>query len=180
MRNAETQIACLAWGSLVWDSRDLPIRGEWHTDGPRLPIEFARQSSDGRITLVIVENVAPVQTLWAPLDVASLAEAIAALADREGSSSRYIGRWPLQQYEVYPQSAVIEDWATQRGLAGVVWTALPCGMEDRRGELPSLPELKSYLSKLDDATRAEAAKYIFNAPGQIQTPYRQSLERALS
>jgi hypothetical protein len=129
---------------------------------------------------VIVENDAPVQTLWAPLDVASLAQAIAVLADREGSSSRYIGRWPLQQDETYPQSAVIEEWAIERGIDGVVWTALPSGMIDRRGELPSLAELQSYLSKLDDANRAEAAKYVFNAPPQIQTPYRQRLEQALS
>jgi hypothetical protein len=53
-------------------------------------------------------------------------------------------------------------------------------MKDRRGELPSLAELQCHLSNLDDATRAEAAKYIFNAPAQIQTPYRRSLEQALS
>ena len=180
MPNADKQIACLAWGSLVWDTRNLPIHGEWHTDGPLLPIEFARQSSGDRITLVIVEDVAPVKTLWAPLNVASLAQAIAVLADREGSSSRYIGRWPLQQNEAYPQSAVIGEWAIERGIDAVVWTALPCGMKDRRGEFPSLAELQSYLSKLSDENRAEAAKYIFNAPAQIQTPYRPSLEQALS
>lgn len=180
MPSADKQIACLAWGSLVWDTRNLPIRGEWHTDGPLLPIEFARESSRDRITLVIVEDVAPVKTLWAPLEVASLAQAIAALADREGSSSRYIGRWPVQQDEAYPQSAVIGDWASERGIDGVVWTALPCGMKEKRGELPSLAELRSYLSKLDDSSRAEAAKYIFEAPAQIQTSYRKRLEQALS
>ena len=173
-------IACLGWGSLIWDSRSLPLGGEWHKDGPCLPLEFARQSSGDRITLVIVEGLAPVVTLWALLEVTTLAQAIAALADREGSPPRYIGRWPSQQGEAYPQSAVIAEWAVERGIEGVVWTALPCGMTERRGELPSLAELQSHLSNLDDGSRAEAAKYIFNAPAQIQTPYRPSLEQAVS
>lgn len=28
-------IAILAWGSLVWDKRDLPIQGEWQPGEPR-------------------------------------------------------------------------------------------------------------------------------------------------
>jgi hypothetical protein len=44
------RIACVGWGSLVWDPRDLPVKGAWRPDGPRLPIEFARQSDNGRLT----------------------------------------------------------------------------------------------------------------------------------
>lgn len=36
------------WGSLVRDQRNLPVQGVWHHDGPALPIEFARESGDGR------------------------------------------------------------------------------------------------------------------------------------
>jgi hypothetical protein len=54
-------IACIGWGSLIWDMRNLNVDGNWHADGPLLPIEFARQSRDGRITLVIVQGFAPVR-----------------------------------------------------------------------------------------------------------------------
>jgi hypothetical protein len=56
-------IACIGWGSLIWDKCDLDVDGEWRSDGPMLPVEFACQSSDGRITLVLVNGFQPVPTL---------------------------------------------------------------------------------------------------------------------
>ena len=71
---------CLGWGSLIWDqcrAAELPTRGCWHKDGPFLPIEFARVSSNGRLTLVIMPDAKLVPVQWAKLDVDSLDEAIA-------------------------------------------------------------------------------------------------------
>jgi hypothetical protein len=38
-----------------------PVASDWLHDGPELPVEFARQSSDGRITLVVTPGVAPIR-----------------------------------------------------------------------------------------------------------------------
>lgn len=40
------KIVVLGWGSLIWNPGDLKINSEWQKDGPTLPIEFARVSSD--------------------------------------------------------------------------------------------------------------------------------------
>lgn len=59
-------IVYLGWrGALIWDSRSLPALGEWEADGPDLPVEFARETSGARMTLVIVDQPTPVPTLWA-------------------------------------------------------------------------------------------------------------------
>jgi hypothetical protein len=57
-------IACLGWGSLVWNPGDLPISSAWRSDGPTIPVEFTRQSDNGRITLVITDAAPEVAVLW--------------------------------------------------------------------------------------------------------------------
>lgn len=170
-------IACLGWGSLVWDPRELPIAGEWSADGPSLPLEFARESRDGRMTLVIVEHDAPVPTFWVALAVDSLDEAVDALMAREGVPSRgSIGRWPSRA-RAHRRSEAIGRWAAAKGLDGVVWTDLQPGFGTRRGAIPSLDAVIRHLETLQADARGMAARYIVNAPAQIVTPYRAALQR---
>ena len=94
-------IACLGWGSLVWDPRELPIQRTWFQDGPLIQVEFVRQSRDGRITLVIEKTVPPVRSLWAIMDTKELSIAREALCDREGiprkNEKEHIGSWSVGQ-----------------------------------------------------------------------------------
>ena len=84
------KIACIGWGSLIWNPRNLKIRQKWFEDGPLLPIEFARQSGDKRITLVIEEKSDPIRTLWALMSVNDIKEAKESLRKREGCSEEKI------------------------------------------------------------------------------------------
>ena len=61
------RIAVIGWGSLLWSPRTLPLAGTWSSDGPVLPIEFARISVDGRLTLIIEDGAKPIATYHAPL-----------------------------------------------------------------------------------------------------------------
>lgn len=173
------RIACLGWGSLVWDPRSLPLESGWFRDGPLLPIEFARESSDGRITLVIAEVPNDVQALWAVLASADLEAAIRALAHREdmqGTLIQRIGFWTAEAGSAHEETTVIGRWATGVGLDGVVWTALKPGFRGDRGLVPSEAEVLRYLRELPDGRRKAAELYVRNAPLQIVTPYRKRIE----
>lgn len=178
------RIACLGWGSLTWDPRSLRVdllNKPWHPDGPALPIEFARQSRDGRITLVIISEGTAVSTLWAEMDVACLDEARSNLLDREwpgGNSRDVVGFWSPVRHDNALYADIIGDWARERGLAGVVWTKLPAQFH-RKIRVPSESEVVDYLRGLRGDAAQRAEEYVRRTPRQIATPYRRAIETAL-
>jgi hypothetical protein len=177
-REDAMEIACLGWGSLIWDPRELPVRGKWFEDGPMLPIEFARQSRDGRMTLVIAKVAYSVRTLWTLMSVRDLDEAKLALADREGiekdNVARSIGFWDSATSKSHGQAAAaIEIWARNTNLDGAVWTDLQSGFLDKRGPLPAYNEVLDHLKALPYERKKVAEEYIRKAPAQIDTEYRR-------
>ena len=174
-----TNIACLGWGSLIWCPRDLPIRSNWFDDGPLIPLEFARQSKDERITLVIVRRARPVQSLWALMDSNNLECAREKLRVREGNTNtKYIGHWSRgsQSPDEIPE---LREWAHARNIDSVVWTALPPKFEGQNRRLPSVEDVLGHLQELPDAQREKAKEYIRRAPRQIDTAYRRRIETEL-
>ena len=172
-------IACLGWGSLVWDSQDLPVNRSWCEDGPMLPLEFARESADGRLTLVIVDQAPPVQTLWSPIDAINMGEAVSLLRAREKAGwLGSIGRWP-ETTRAHRYSERIGAWAAAKGLNGVIWTDLKAGLRSTRGVVPSLGDLLACIDGMDQPVARAAEEYVRRAPAQIATPYRAALRQRL-
>lgn len=173
-------IACLGWGSLIWDPRELPILRTWFEDGPLLPIEFARESDDGRITLVLAEDQGLVRSRWALMNVADQASAREALRGREGIPSEnlheHVGLWVRDTVANGFCAEAIAEWGGGLGLDAVVWTALPPGMHDAPGIVPHTDQIITHLQGLDPAASLRAEEYVRRAPIQVDTPVRRSLE----
>lgn len=173
-------IACLGWGSLVWDPRELPLRGAWFQDGPLLPIEFARQSRDGRLTLVLVPRYpTKVRSLWGLLSSESVQEARDALQQREDvpdtNKEAHIKAWSAGDPPPadFPE---ISMWSEHLALDAVVWTGLPPKV-GRREVLPNADEAVEHLRGLAHEQRRNAERYVRMTPIQVDTPYRRRFEK---
>lgn len=174
-------IACLGWGSLVWDPRTLAIQRQWLEDGPMIRVEFLRRSNNGRITLVLDSSASPVRSLWAIMDATDMETAVEALRDREGvfkqNSERDIGRWVSG--DASPANVLgLPEWAKARELDGVVWTALRHKFDSL--ETPATgDQIATYLAGLTGRVREDAENYVRRVPPQIDTPYRHIIEERL-
>jgi hypothetical protein len=184
--------AVLAWGSLVWDPRDLQTAAEFAPNGPLLPIEFCRISADGRLTLAIDETFGATCTTYsAPSALESLDAAIENLRLREGMPNALeVGFVELssgKQSDIalqrHPEAvATIAAWATSNGYDAAIWTALASNFDqpDKGAEPFSVTAAVRYLEGMegqDAAKFARALAYIRNAPPKIETPVRDEVAK---
>jgi hypothetical protein len=176
-------IVCIGWGSLIWDRRNLDVDGLWRVDGPMLPVEFARQSSDGRITLVLGRGFAPVPALWSVFNTRDLAEARESLRVREdiprSRAAESIAQWRRGEHASAEPETTIPGWAAARNLEAAVWTNLRPKFAGTNGRIPTESEVVAYLRTLEGQARAAAEEYVRCAPRQIATAYRRAIEKAL-
>ena len=176
-----TTIACLGWGSLVWDPRELAIQRQWFDDGPLINVEFARQSQDGRMTPVLVSTEKLVRSLWAVMDPVDLASAKTDLRKREGipekNEAKHIGSWSVGQ--AAPTLILgLAEWTVAHGVAHVVWTNLPPKFKGTE-TTPSAEQVVPYLGALTGAQREVAERYVRFTPRQVDTAYRRRIKAAL-
>jgi len=168
------KIAFLGWGSLIWDIGVLKIKGCWKTDGPFLPIEFARISMDGRLTLVLYPGASRVQTLWALSAYNDLKQAIENLACREKTSMNNIGFVNIMDNSSRCNAVpnilpTIQCWAREKKLDAVVWTDLPSNFKEEEKKELNEDNVIEYLRTLKGETLHNAKTYICKAPKQTKT-----------
>ncbi len=180
MQAGYVKIAIIGWGYLIWDPLGMDLEPEWHTDGPLLPVEFARFSSGPRLLPVLVGG-APLQpTLWTFSRKASVLSAAADLAVREGVWTHDIGYWARAEDMGHSHGieAVIRDWVVSKGLDGAVWRAVEPNLPDLTPGLASEQVRLDYLRELVATGCAAAAKEFFErTPAQIRTPFRQRVQQ---
>lgn len=184
------KIAVLAWGSLVWDPRDLMTARTFAANGPLLPVEFCRISEDGRLTLAIDEDVGAVCTTYSAESAHDdLDRAIENLRAGEGTNARDVGFAELASgresgvaLERHPQVvATIAAWAASNGYDAAIWTALKSNFDEwgKAGEPFSVTAAIRYLEKLEaeEARFARALAYIRSAPPAVETPVRDEVAK---
>lgn len=182
-------IACIGWGSLLWDPRSLPLREPFREGGPRLPVEFSRVARDGRVTLAIDPEAREIDTYFCRLEVDSVSEAVAALGRRERIEPERHAEWiGLEALGAGEASRGEADRRTrermrvflaQEGLEAVVWTALPRRGSDGRFEAPTTEALLDHLHALDGPARVRAEEYVRRAPAAVDTVRRRAFEASL-
>ncbi|WP_258197774.1 hypothetical protein [Pseudomonas viridiflava] len=175
---ATLNIACLGWGSLLWEPGSLPLAGEWYGDGPALPIEFCRVGDGGELSTAICMNASAVKVSWALLDAPTVQAACAALRAREQIPEQRegaVGSLLVLRTPIGP----LMQWAAERRIDAVVWTALPPRFADIEGRILSANDAVAYLSGLTGDTREHARNYFMRVPEQIDTPYRRIIKRQL-
>ncbi|MGD8106350.1 hypothetical protein ACQE32_06725 [Pantoea sp. FN0302] len=171
-------IACLGWGSLLWKPDPLPVSGEWHADGPWLPIEFSRIGDNGELATAVCLNAPAVQVFWALLAVDTLEQACEALRQREQipqDRNDGVGVLIAQGSPVGP----LAEWAQQRQIDAVIWTALPPRSANNEGLVPTIDDAIAYLRSLEGEKREHARNYLAQVPQQLDTPYRRAISQQL-
>ncbi|UQY45745.1 hypothetical protein [Mixta hanseatica] len=171
-------IACLGWGSLLWKPDPLPVNGEWHADGPLFPIEFSRIGDSGELATAVCLNAPLVQVFWTQLVVDTLEQACEALRQREQIPEERndgVGVLIAQGSAVGP----LTEWAQQRQIDAVIWTALPPRVAHNEGLIPTIDDAIAYLRSLEGEKREHARHYLAQVPQQLDTPYRRAIRQQL-
>lgn len=190
------RIAVLAWGSLIWDRRELAIREDFRPSGPRLSVEFCRVSGDGRLTLVIDEAIgSSCLTYSAASTFGDLDAALQNLWRREGSQDealpknvrthgrvRFVevasGDHSAKAIERHPQAVdAIKVWAQANGYDAAIWTALASNFHEptKAAKLFSVEAAVRYIEALEAPKRDAALGYVRSAPTEVQTPVRAAV-----
>ena len=174
------RIAAIAWGSLVWRPGELQTRGRWRRDGPPLPVEFARRSKDGRLTLVLQASAAEQRTYWVLSKMDSLDAALENLRQREGTTPANIHWARGEQGDRQAGNDIdgrVRLWLEERAdVDAAIWTGLP--PTSPLDGANTVAEAVAYLEQLEGELLERAREYVVKTPAQIQTAVRREMQRS--
>lgn len=180
------KIACIAWGSLLWEPCPLKLASDWRPDGPPLPLEFVRDSDDSDELAIVLHAPAPLMpTYWAELATDDLAAAREMLRRREKirpELPHWVGSLPhggVRSITPGADEARIAGWMKTQGIDAVVWTACPAKFAKVSERAPSAHEALAFLDGLRGEERANAELYVRRVPKEIRTLYRGLFEDRL-
>lgn len=190
------RVGVCAWGSLLWDPRDLKLRGDFLPRGPRLPLEFSRISGPDdrrRLTLVIdEENGASCQSFVALSAFSSLGDAIDNLAAREGLKYREDVGWAVVASGLVSARALrrhpsavraIKEFLEKSDFDAIIWTALPSNFAERQPDRASFSVPQALWVLSDAFSQSEwcaSIEYMQRAPVEVATPLRAAVEVLLA
>ena len=178
------KIACLCWGSLFWNPKELKIQKDsdgnniWYEDGPFLPIEFTRISGDDNVTLIIDDKAKPIQVMWALFETNDIDTAREMLRKRERTIIDNI-HFAIAEEKVDDKiKSTIIQWIKTKEIDMAIWTGLSYSSKTEN-KRPTAEEIIRHLKNLPEEGKIVAEKYIRKAPKQIQTEYRKRIEEEL-
>jgi len=171
------EIIVLGWGSLIWDPGVLNVKfKDWYSFGPKFPIEFARISKDGRLTLVINNDSQDVRVLYNVMDFETIDEAIKNLRLREDTSTKYIGFIDAVENKSNLNNPKIKEaldlWIAVTGYKRIIWTDLPSNFYEKYNKELNLSNVIEYIRTLPPDKLTLAKNYILKTPTQVQTDLR--------
>lgn len=175
------KIVCIAWGSLLWKPGALKLASAWQPGGPRMPLEFTRNSDDSdELALVIDESAALMPTCWAELATGELGSAVGELRQREKISTDH-PEWVGIAFRAPNESgdARVSAWLATQAFDAAIWTALPPKYRGIDGCAPTVEEAVSLLAGMRGQRQKFAEDYIRQVPAAIRTAYRQRFEQEL-
>ena len=143
-----------------------------------MPIEFSRIGDGGELATAICMNAPLLQVWWALLDTESLPLAIASLREREQIPAEREDGVGMLVLNSKPKGALAE-WAAEKALDAVIWTALPPRFAGTEGRIPCAEDALHYLSSLTGEKRQHAREYMQQVPAGFATPYRDVIREQL-
>lgn len=154
------------------------MKGRWRKDGPLLPVEFARRSGKGRLTLVTHATSEGQRTYWAQSGLTVRDEARENLRAREGTPNISDIHWATRTGLHDSNDTIagrVQGWLSEHA---EIETAIWAGLKATLAPEDVVAKAVEYLTSLmpnSDAYKS-AHEYVVKTPSQIQTSVRREMQ----